>query len=116
MDGLNQLCLNDGYSISKKNMVTIAHKLRFFFDTVVFFIWGQSTLEVVSDIASQNIKISLIDDYIKFMFSFVGLAYLLFKLFASIRIHILDYRMKLQDLREKKLKNDKLEDNNKNIE
>ena len=54
-------------------MVTIAHKLRLFFDTVVFFIWGQTTLEIVSDIAAENIKISLIDGYMKFMFSFVGL-------------------------------------------
>jgi len=91
-------------------MVPIAHKLRLFFDTLIFFIWGQTTLEVVSDIAAKNIKISLIDGYMKFMFSFVGLSYLLFKLFAAIRIHIIDYRMKIQDLREKKIKNDKLED------
>ena len=97
-------------------MVTIAHKLRLFFDGIVFFLWGRNTFDLVKDLLDGEIKIQPINDFMSFMFSFVGLAYLSFRLVATIRMHLLDYRMKQQEIREKTINNDKLEndENNKN--
>ena len=94
-------------------MVNIAHKLRIFFDGLVFFLWGQNTLELVKKLLDGEIKIQPINDFMSFMFSFVGLAYLSFKLVATIRMHLLDYRMKQQEIREKTINNNKLEDDAK---
>lgn len=91
-------------------MVTIDHKLRLFFDGIVFFLWGRNTFDLVKDLLDGEIKIQPINDFISFMFSFVGLAYLSFKLVAAIRMHLLDYKMKQQEIREKTINNNKLED------
>ena len=94
-------------------MVTFAHKLRVFFDGLVFFLWGKNTINLIHDLLDGEIKIQPINDFMSFMFSFVGLAYLSFKLVATIRMHLLDYRMKQQEIREKTINNDKLENDDK---
>ena len=53
-------------------MVTFAHKLRVFFDGLVFFLWGKNTFDLVKDLLDGEIKIRPINDFMSFMFSSLG--------------------------------------------
>lgn len=100
--------------ISKeKNIVmgSVTEGIYRFVSSMIFFFWGINTVDVVKNIVSKNIFVNPLTDFISFSFSFVGLCFFLFRLYATIRMHILDHKIKAQELREKEIKNNHLEEN-----
>jgi hypothetical protein len=99
--------------ISKKEFVimgTVTEGIYRFLNGILFCFWGVNTVEVVKNIISKNIFANPFNEFISFSFSFVGLCFFLFRLYATIRMHILDHKIKSQELREKEIMNNQLED------
>lgn len=96
----------------EKNIVmgSVTEGIYRFLNGMIFCFWGVNTFDIVKNILSKNIFVNPLTDFISFSFSFVGLCFFLFRLYATIRMHILDHKIKAQELREKEIMNNQLED------
>lgn len=96
-------------------MKEITHNLLQFFDGIFLLYWGVNSIEIISLVATGGLT-SVISDFdivLKMLLTFVGLIYAGFRLFKEFDIWKIDKEIKQQDLREKFLRNNGLE-NNKN--
>lgn len=94
-------------------MREIAHSFLQFIDGVFFIFWGMNTLEILQIIVTGNgiFTMANAEGVLKILFSVVGLVYAGFRLYSSINMYEIDKKIKIQDLREKELKNKKMEEN-----
>lgn len=90
-------------------MGTFGEGLWRFINGVVFFFWGINTFDFLKNVIEKKVLVNPFNDFISFAFSFVGLCFFLFRLYATIRMHILDHKIKAQELREKEIRNNQLE-------
>lgn len=95
-------------------MKQVAESILNFLDGVFMIVWGLNTIEILSVIATGGITglLNNVQSLMKVLFSLVGLVYTLFRLFKEYDTWKIDKEIKMQDLREKILKNDDLEESN----
>lgn len=97
-------------------MREVAHGLLQFFDGIFLLYWGVNSIEILTMIGTGGVTslVSNMESVFKMLFSLVGLLYAAFKFFKEFHIWKIDREIKKQDLREKILKNNDLENDKNN--
>lgn len=97
-------------------MKEITQGLMQFFDGIFLLFWGVNSLEILAMIGTGGVTslVANMESVFKMLFSLVGLLYAAFRLFKEFHIWKIDQEIKKQDLREKKIKNNQLENEKDN--